>query len=573
MAISFPSSPATGTSYYSGGRQWTYDGTSWNLAISGSYELYWTHTATGGETTISGASDNSTTLSYSLGQENVYQNGVLLVRGSDYTATTGSSITLSNALSAGDILTIVTYPAIQLGSSNIASTTEPSTYTPGMVWVNTSGNVQGLQTITWIKSPTAGTTILTGLADNGTTTLAYTVGQELLHLNGVLLVRGTDYTATNGTSITLTQATVAGDIVELIGTNTIGVTNTYTQSQSDARYLQPAGYGNDGLVPVSSYNATGGYVWEAPIYAGKNIVTNGAMDIWQRGTSFPNATGWVTDRWYQVSSNITTTQETTIVPTGFQYSMKGTVTSGTSAPQWGQTIEFSNFYRFLGKTVTLSAYIATSDSSSAYLRIDYGTSLDAGITGSYTILASSTPSATSSMPGSPQYLTATIPTNAKSLRIYVGNSIQQSSGATTTVTGVQLEVGSVATSFSRTGGSIQDELEACQRYYWQVGGDATNQTLDVGIAYSTSACEFVVQYPIFMRIVPTPSFSSLMIQQYTGGTTYPVTAVSNLNGNSGGRLAMGVGTTIGTTSLTVGSTYLLKTNSTLSGYLAFSAEL
>ena len=61
---------------------------------------------------------------------------------------------------------------------------------------------------------------------------------------------------------------------------------------------------------------------------------------------YPSTDPYNTVKEYQkiITQYDSTTQETTIVPTGFQYSMKGTVTSGTSAPQWGQTIEFSNFY-------------------------------------------------------------------------------------------------------------------------------------------------------------------------------------------------------------------------------------
>lgn len=111
MSISFPSSPSAGTSVYSGGRQWTYDGTTWNLQLSGTFEFYWTYTATGGETTLSGAS-NGLVLSYNLGNDNVYINGVLMVRGLDYTATTGTSITFAVALNALDIVTVVSYPSI-----------------------------------------------------------------------------------------------------------------------------------------------------------------------------------------------------------------------------------------------------------------------------------------------------------------------------------------------------------------------------------------------------------------------------------------------------------------------------
>jgi len=70
----------------------------------------WVKTAVGGETSVSGTGDNATTLSYTPGTEQVYLNGVLLVRNDDYTATNGTSITgFSPALAASDVVEVITY--------------------------------------------------------------------------------------------------------------------------------------------------------------------------------------------------------------------------------------------------------------------------------------------------------------------------------------------------------------------------------------------------------------------------------------------------------------------------------
>lgn len=70
----------------------------------------WVKTAVGGETSVSGTGDNATTLAYTPGTEQVYLNGVLLVRNDDYTATDGTSITaLSPALVASDVVEVITY--------------------------------------------------------------------------------------------------------------------------------------------------------------------------------------------------------------------------------------------------------------------------------------------------------------------------------------------------------------------------------------------------------------------------------------------------------------------------------
>jgi hypothetical protein len=94
---------------------WT--GSAWG-SISSTAAIYrYKFTAAGGETSESGLDDNGLTLSYIAGKEQVYLNGVLLVRGTDYTASNGTSITSLAALSAGDILEIITFTAFDLATA------------------------------------------------------------------------------------------------------------------------------------------------------------------------------------------------------------------------------------------------------------------------------------------------------------------------------------------------------------------------------------------------------------------------------------------------------------------------
>jgi hypothetical protein len=81
----------------------------------------WKKTASGGETSVSGTDDNAVTLSYTVGLEQVFINGVLQVRGADYVATTGTSITGLTALVANDIVTVVCYAPF-----NVANTIAPT---------------------------------------------------------------------------------------------------------------------------------------------------------------------------------------------------------------------------------------------------------------------------------------------------------------------------------------------------------------------------------------------------------------------------------------------------------------
>jgi hypothetical protein len=89
-------------------------------------------------------------------------------------------------------------------------------------------------TTRWSKAPAGGTTSLSGLDDNSVS-LVYSVGYEQVYLNGALLSRGGDYTATNGTTITLTNATVAGDIVEVFANELIPLTDAISKGQFTAK--------------------------------------------------------------------------------------------------------------------------------------------------------------------------------------------------------------------------------------------------------------------------------------------------------------------------------------------------
>ena len=201
---------------------WT--GTEWG-SISSTAAIYrYRYTASGGETSESGPDDNGVTMSYLPGKEQVYLNGVLLVRGEDYTASNGTSISsLSPALSSGDVLEIITFTAFDLatvipntifdakGDLIVASTAD----TPGKLAVGTDGYfLQASSTaalgITWAAVPTPEVT-----ASNSVTLTNKTIS-------------GSTNTLTNiaNASLTNSSITINGSPVSLGGSVTIssGVT-------------------------------------------------------------------------------------------------------------------------------------------------------------------------------------------------------------------------------------------------------------------------------------------------------------------------------------------------------------
>jgi hypothetical protein len=141
----------TGAIYWnsSTNQMYAWTGSAWG-SISSTADIYrYRYTATGGETSISGTDDNGLTLSYIAGKEQVYLNGVLLVRTTDYNATNGSSITSLAALTAGDIIEIITFTAFELADSIARSLFDAkgdilvatSADTPGKLTVGSNGTV------------------------------------------------------------------------------------------------------------------------------------------------------------------------------------------------------------------------------------------------------------------------------------------------------------------------------------------------------------------------------------------------------------------------------------------------
>ncbi len=72
--------------------------------------------------------------------------------------------------------------------------------------------------------------------------------------------------------------------------------------------------------------------------------------------------------------------------------------------------------------------------------------------------------------------------------------------------GVQVEAGSVATAFQTATGTLQGELAACQRYYWQIGtgsSAAYEPAGLIGVFPDTGSFLGPVQAPVAMRSTPT----------------------------------------------------------------------
>jgi hypothetical protein len=113
-------------------------------------------------------------------------------------------------------------------------TSRPVYVYSGSEWIPIGPQISSVIT-RWTKTAAGSETSLSG-ADDSSRTLAYSVGYEQVYLNGVLLVRNSDYTASTGTSITGLTALTINDIVEIIILDVTAVEDTYTQAQSNALF-------------------------------------------------------------------------------------------------------------------------------------------------------------------------------------------------------------------------------------------------------------------------------------------------------------------------------------------------
>ena len=421
-------------------------------------------------------------------------------------------------------------------------------------------NNQGVTLSQWRKTAAGGETSVSG-TDDFSAGLAYTAGAEQVFVNGVLLERGVDYTASTGTTVTGLTALVAGDIVTVSSPSAFNVANAIPKATITAKgdllvgtgASTPTnlGVGADGQTLVANSSAATGLSYQPLNSAGKNAIINGGMDIWQRGTSgtansSAAGSGYNADRWQNAATGnaITVaryaTSDTTNLPF-IQYCarvQRNSGQTGTSAFYHTQAIETINSIPFVGKTVTVSFYARaganySAASSALGFQLQTGTGTDQNIfsmTGAaYAINSSAT--LTSTWQRFTFTTASVIATSVTQLGLVMFYNPVGTAGANDyyEVTGVQLELGSVATNFSRAGGSIGGELALCQRYYQRFSFAASNLSGGFGTAATTTSAIILFPRSVSMRVTPT-SIENSTLAVYDGTT--PPQPVTLTNGST-----------------------------------------
>ena len=164
-------------------------------------------TATGGETSLSGADDGGKTLKFTDGEYvDVYLNGVALVAGTDYGTSTANTISGLDALTAGDIAEIVVYDIYNIAKINTEAQRIRHYFTAA-----------GGET-------SIGTSQIPGLS--------FAANAEIeVKLNGVSLVQGTDYNTSSANTVGGLTALTAGQVVEIVIYEKFQLADTVSKSQ------------------------------------------------------------------------------------------------------------------------------------------------------------------------------------------------------------------------------------------------------------------------------------------------------------------------------------------------------
>ena len=341
--------------------------------------------------------------------------------------------------------------------------------------------------------------------------------------------------------------------------------------------------GADGTTLVANSSAATGLSYQ-PTPSASNPVLNSAMQVWQRGTTSADSAGnpYTADRW-QLSRSTTSGATVSRQPTGdttnlpnIQYCsrvQRTAANASTSVIYFSQSFESINSIPLAGKTVTLSFYAraganfsSASNVLSGYLETGTGTDQNI-VTVAWTGAANPiTFNSTLTTTWQRFTYTGTLAATATQIGLLFNYTPVGTAGANDyfEITGVQIDVGSVALPFRTNGGTYQSELAACQRYYWRT---TSTGVVGTGLASATSNCQGLIRLPVTMRISPTAlDYSAPTLYDGNTTTTGTVSTLWAAGGTNDGTVNVGAAAT-----LTALKPYFIAVGA--SGYYGFSAEI
>jgi hypothetical protein len=268
----------------------------------------------------------------------------------------------------------------------------------------------------------------------------------------------------------------------------------------------------------------------------RNLIINGAMQIYQRGQSHPSSNGYGSvDRWFIWGTNGTFTRTSASLPSGvgFRDSLQATSMTGEWIIAQGIDLVYTGnagiFYN--GQTITLSYYAkSTSASDTLYNFIAFRDSVSSSTNQS---VVDSDNTDTNQLSTSWQRFTKTYTIGVSPAGTNTCLVVMPRSGSTPAgdiyITGIQLETGDTATPYEHINST--EELQNCQRYYFSSisnnGGSYSSTGCPITLYHtyttSTAAWEWeTFQLPVTMRGTPNittydTSGNSGKVSHFTSG--------------------------------------------------------
>jgi hypothetical protein len=328
--------------------------------------------------------------------------------------------------------------------------------------------------------------------------------------------------------------------LQTAGTTALTISSAQVVSLTNALPVASGGTGSSTLAGanIATTNSSTQSITSINTFGFKNRIINGGMVIDQRnaGASYTNSNAAVygLDRWrsYGLSGCVLTIQQSTTAPTGFSNSQSVTITTSTTANDIGglnQIIEGNNVFDLnwgtsSGVAITASFWVRASiiGTYNIFIRF-YGSTASYYYIATYTVNVANTwefkTINISAPPVGAGAFTAALNSSYIEFRPVISSSgytttvtantwstsstsktsgsvdLASNSGATFYITGVQVEVGTQATSFDFR--DYGRELILCQRYYQTLGYQL------VGRVESTSIVTMVATLQVAMRTSPT----------------------------------------------------------------------
>jgi len=332
----------------------------------------------------------------------------------------------------------------------------------------------------------------------------------------------------------------------------------------------------------------------------RNRIINGDMRIDQRnaGAAVTANQDFPVDRWQKIGAASSSSQRSTDAPAGFTNSLLTTITAtgdSSSNLRIQQHIEGFNVSDLAwgtadARAVTISFWVKSSVAGTYSARITndasnrvYMATFAVGSSNAWEYKAVTVPGDTTGtwLTNNGRGITvacvlagATAATpnvwGTTGISATGQTNLCLTNGATFYITGVQLEVGSVATPFERR--PYGTELALCQRYYYRLTVNSVGNLFGNGFSETTSIFNSLVFFPVEMRAAPSAleqTGTAGDYEVYTGNTQGATTAVPTFFSanrfNASSRFTR-------TSSLTAGNGGCSRALSA-TAYLGWSAEL